>query len=92
MATNIISYAPEASPPSPLIAAPSPIPVASPVLPQPLVMPAPAPAAAPAAGGPWGGHLKSAEIQIIVIGIAIYTSTALSQGIFPNMETSFLQP
>lgn len=65
MATNIINYAPEASPPSPLLAAPSAIPAVSPVLPQPLVMQAPAPA--PAAGGLWNGHLKPAEIQIIVI-------------------------
>ena len=79
MATNIINYAPEASPPSPLLAAPSAIPAVSPVLPQPLVMQAPAPA--PAAGGLWNGHLKPAEIQIMVIGTVVHTSNAHSQGI-----------
>ena len=67
MATNIINYAPEATPPATWTAAPSPVTFTKP-LPQPLMMPTPAPAPAPAAGGLWGGHLKPAEIQIIVIG------------------------
>ncbi|KAL3159158.1 hypothetical protein ABBQ32_011146 [Trebouxia sp. C0010 RCD-2024] len=60
MATNILNYAPEATPPSSM--SPSTTTLQSPVPHAPHAMP-------PAPGGPdvWEGHLRPAEIQIIVI-------------------------
>ena len=63
MATNILNYAPEATPPS--STSPSTT-IQSPVSHAPHPMPPPSP---PSGGREfWEGHLRPAEIQIIVIG------------------------
>ncbi|DBA94241.1 TPA: hypothetical protein ACH3X1_001863 [Trebouxia sp. C0004] len=50
---------------------PSPSPTAASA--SPAVSPSPAASApAPSAGGLWNGHLKPAEIQIIIIGISLH--------------------
>lgn len=70
MATNIMNYAPEATPPSyswmngPLTPT-APTALQSVNSPSPVGMPAAAPAP------PAEGHLKPAEIQIIVIGTCV---------------------
>ena len=69
MATNIINYAPDATPPSPT-SAPS-------ITVQPVVS---RPAPGPSTGrGLWEGRLRPAEIQIIVIGTQLHASSAVAK-------------
>lgn len=80
-----MNYAPEATPPSFMSAPPTMLQSLS--SPSPVVMPSPAPSAPT---GLLQGHLRPAEIQIVIIGA--YVTAAAKPGVFNLVDKRQAKP